>query len=145
MTGTEITPFRVDVPQAALDDLRERLGRAIWPSVLPGTGDRYGVPEDQVRALATYWLEEFDWRAFEARINSHPQFTTGIDGDTIHFLHVRSDRPDATPLVLTHGWPGSVVEFLDVVEPLTAPPADTWRRWPRRCGSAICCMRSCRA
>jgi pimeloyl-ACP methyl ester carboxylesterase len=123
MTGTDITPFRVDVPQSALDDLRERLGRAIWPSVLPGTGDRYGVPEDQVRALATYWLEEFDWRAFEARINKHPQFTTEIDGQTIHFLHVRSDRPDATPLVLTHGWPGSVVEFLDVVEPLTAPPA----------------------
>jgi pimeloyl-ACP methyl ester carboxylesterase len=123
MTGTEITPFRVDVAQSALDDLRARLGRAIWPSTLPGTGDRYGVPEDQVRALATYWLEEFDWRAFEARINEHPQFTTEIDGQTVHFLHVRSDRPDATPLVLTHGWPGSVVEFLDVVEPLTAPPA----------------------
>src|SRR3954451_9987963 len=123
MTGTDITPFRVDVPQSALDDLRERLGRAICASVLPGTGDRYGVPEDQVRALATYWLEEFDWRAFEARINKHPQFTTEIDGETIHFLHVRSDRLDATPLVLTHGWPGSVVEFLDVVEPLTAPPA----------------------
>jgi epoxide hydrolase len=124
MAGTEITPFRVDVPQTALDELRARLGRAIWPSVLPGTGDRYGVPEAQVRELARYWLEEFDWRAFEARINEFPQFTTEIDGETIHFLHVRSDRPDATPLVLTHGWPGSVVEFLDVVEPLTAPPAD---------------------
>jgi pimeloyl-ACP methyl ester carboxylesterase len=123
MAGIKITPFRVDVPQAALDDLRDRLDRALWPSVLPGTGDAYGVPEDQVRGLLRYWREEFDWRAFEARINAFPQFTTEIDGETIHFLHVRSDRQDATPLVLTHGWPGSVVEFLDVIEPLTAPPA----------------------
>jgi epoxide hydrolase len=122
--GTDITPFRVDVPQVALDEVADRLRRAIRPSVLPGTGDRYGVPADQVEALARYWLEEFDWRAVEARINAFPQFTTEIDGQRIHFLHVRSERPDAVPLVLTHGWPGSVFEFLDVVGPLTAPPAD---------------------
>ncbi|XVV07403.1 epoxide hydrolase family protein [Actinosynnema sp. CA-248983] len=124
MTNTEIRPFRVEVPQARLDDLADRLRRALWPAELPGVGDAYGVPGDRVRGLARYWAEEFDWRAFEARLNAHPQFVTEIDGEDIHFLHVRSSRPDATPLVLTHGWPGSVAEYLDVIAPLTEPAAD---------------------
>ncbi|NUT94473.1 MAG: alpha/beta fold hydrolase [Saccharothrix sp.] len=124
MTNTEIRPFRVEVAQAKLDDLADRLRRALYPAELPGVGDAYGVPGDRVRSLAQYWLEEFDWRAFEARINAHPQFVTEIDGEDIHFLHVRSSRPDATPLILTHGWPGTVVEYLDVIAPLTEPAAD---------------------
>src|SRR4051812_7561679 len=100
MTGTAIRPYRVEIPQVALDDLADRLRRALWPDELPGVGDSYGVPEDRVRGLARYWLEEFDWRALEARLNAHPQFVTTIDGEDIHFLHIRSSRPDATPLVL---------------------------------------------
>jgi epoxide hydrolase len=125
MTGTAIRPYRVEIAQVALDDLADRLRRALWPDELPGVGDSYGVPEDRVRSLARYWLEEFDWRALEARLNAHPQFVTTIDGEDIHFLHVRSSRPDATPLVLTHGWPGTVVEYLDVIAPLTEPESPT--------------------
>lgn len=116
-----VTPFRVDVPQARLDDLADRLRKALWPDELPGVGDAYGVPAGRVRALAQYWLEEFDWRALESELNAHPQFTTEIDGETIHFLHVRSSRADATPVILTHGWPGSIVEYLDVIGLLTEP------------------------
>jgi pimeloyl-ACP methyl ester carboxylesterase len=121
MTNTAIRPFRVDVPQAALEDLTARLRKALWPHELPGVADSYGVPKQRVRNLADYWLSEFDWRAFEARLNSYPQFVTELDGEDIHFLHVRSSRTDATPLVLTHGWPGSIVEYLDVIAPLTEP------------------------
>ncbi|MFF2085245.1 epoxide hydrolase family protein [Nocardia sp. NPDC058176] len=122
MTSTAtITPFRIDVPQARLDDLTDRLRRALYPHELPGVGDAYGVPGDRVRTLAQYWLEEFDWRALESELNAHPQFTTEIDGETIHFLHIRSARPDATPVILTHGWPGSILEFLDLIAPLTDP------------------------
>jgi epoxide hydrolase len=119
--SAEIQPFLIEIPQAALDDLQDRLRRAIWPDELPGVGDSYGQPASRIRALARYWLEDFDWRATEARLNSYPQFTTEIDGERIHFLHVRSPRPDATPLILTHGWPGSVLEYLDVIGPLTEP------------------------
>lgn len=119
----DLRPFRVDVPQAALDDLADRLRRTRWPHEAAGSGSRYGVPVGLVRSRAEHWLDRFDWRAHEARLNAHPQLTTEIDGETIHLLHVRSARPDAVPLVLTHGWPGTVAEFLDVVEPLTAPPA----------------------
>ncbi|WP_422737662.1 epoxide hydrolase family protein [Micromonospora sp. WMMD729] len=121
MTGTAIRPFRVEIPQTALDDLAARLGRTIWPAELPGVGDTYGMSGDRVRALADRWRDGFDWRAVEARLNTHPQFVTEIDGEQIHFLHVRSSRPDATALVLTHGWPGSVLEYLDVIGPLTEP------------------------
>ncbi|MGC4879466.1 epoxide hydrolase family protein [Micromonospora sp. DT43] len=121
MTGTAIRPFRVEIPQTALDDLAARLGRTNWPAALPGTGDAYGMSDDRVRALADRWRDGFDWRAVEARLNAHPQFVTEIDGEQIHFLHVRSSRPDATALVLTHGWPGSVLEYLDVIGPLTEP------------------------
>ncbi|MET8852844.1 TIGR03086 family metal-binding protein [Amycolatopsis sp. NPDC004625] len=118
MTVPALRPFRAEVPQPALDDLQNRLRGALWPDDLPA---EYGVTNERVRALAEYWLEKFDWRAFEARLNAHPQFLTEIDGETIHFLHVRSSRADATPLVLTHGWPGSIVEYLDVIGPLTEP------------------------
>ncbi|HJQ46601.1 MAG TPA: epoxide hydrolase [Amycolatopsis sp.] len=117
---TAITPFRIDIPQAQLDDLAARLDRTRWPEELPGVGWSYGVPLGYLRELSHYWRHDYDWRAQENLLNSHPQFTTEIDGQTVHFLHVRSPRPDALPLILTHGWPGSVVEFLKVVEPLSA-------------------------
>ncbi|MEU8166382.1 epoxide hydrolase [Micromonospora sp. NPDC049004] len=121
MTGTAIRPFRVEIPQSALYDLAARLGRTNWPAELPGAGDAYGMSAGRVRALADRWRDGFDWRAVETRLNAHPQFVTEIDGEQIHFLHVRSSRPDATALVLTHGWPGSVLEYLDVIGPLTEP------------------------
>ncbi|WP_406402465.1 epoxide hydrolase family protein [Streptomyces uncialis] len=114
-----ITPFRIAVPQGELDDLRERLHRARWPREVPGQGWSRGVPVGYLRELAAHWAETYDWRAWEARLNAYPQFTTTIDGQNIHFLHIRSARADALPLILTHGWPGSVVEFLDLVEPLS--------------------------
>jgi epoxide hydrolase len=121
MTSTEIRPYRVEIPQAALDDLAERLRRALWPDELPGADGSYGVTNERVRDLAGYWLDGFDWRAVEAQLNSYPQFVTDIDGESIHFLHVRSSRADVTPLLLTHGWPGSVIEYLDLIGPLTEP------------------------
>jgi pimeloyl-ACP methyl ester carboxylesterase len=124
MTGTTpdttMTPFRIDIPQADLDDLQARLEQARWPDELPGGGD-YGVSQSYVRSLADRWQSGYDWRAVEARINQYPQFTTEIDGQRVHFLHVRSPEPDALPLIVTHGWPGSIVEFLDLIEPLTDP------------------------
>jgi pimeloyl-ACP methyl ester carboxylesterase len=120
---TEIRPFRIDIPQAALDDLHERLARTRWADELPGVGWDYGVPLNYVRRLADYWRNGYDWRAWEARLNTYPQFTTEIDGQNIHFLHVRSPEPDAFPLILTHGWPGSIVEYLNVIGPLSDPRA----------------------
>jgi epoxide hydrolase len=115
----EIRPFRIDIPQADLDELHERLRRTILPNEIPGSGRTYGVSLDYVRRLIDYWLNEYDWRAVEARLNSYPQFITEIDGQHIHFLHVRCANEDALPLILTHGWPGSIVEYLDVIEPLS--------------------------
>jgi pimeloyl-ACP methyl ester carboxylesterase len=115
-----ITPFRAEIPQADLDDLHDRLDRVRWPDELPGTGWDLGIPLERVRELATYWRETFDWRAQEAALNQYPQYTTEIDGQNVHFLHVRSANPDAGPLILTHGWPGSVLEFLDMIGPLSA-------------------------
>jgi pimeloyl-ACP methyl ester carboxylesterase len=120
---TEIRPFRIDIPQAALDDLRGRLARTHWADELPGVGWNYGVPLNYVRRLADYWRTGYDWRAWEARLNTYPQFTTEIDGQNIHFLHVRSPEPGAFPLILTHGWPGSIVEYLNVIGPLSDPRA----------------------
>jgi epoxide hydrolase len=116
-----ISPYRVDVPQVALDDLAGRLRRTRWPDELPGAGAAYGQPAARIKALTRYWQEEFDWRAVEARLNTYPQFRADLDGEQVHFLHVRSPRPAALPLILSHGWPGSVLEYLDVIEPLTAP------------------------
>src|SRR6201986_4639514 len=109
MTDTAIRPFRVEIPPAALDDLTDRLRRALWPDELPGSNGQYGVTSARVQDLARYWLDGFDWRAVEGRLDPHPQFVTEIDGQQIHFLHIRSPRPGAPPLLLTHGWPGSVV------------------------------------
>src|SRR6185437_4411992 len=118
-----IEEFRISIPQADLDDLAERLGKTRWPTVLPGPAWQRGVPVGYLRDLAAYWREEFDWRAQEKRLNAHPQYVTRIDGQKIHFLHVRSPEPNATPLLLLHGWPGSVVEFLHVIGPLSDPRA----------------------
>ena len=116
-----VKPFKIQIPQNALDDLRDRLDRTHWPDELPDTGWDYGVPLSYVRSLAEYWCDGYDWRKWEAELNQYPQFTTTIDGQNIHFLHVRSPQPDALPLILTHGWPGSVVEFLKIIGPLSDP------------------------
>lgn len=116
-----IRPFHIDVPESDLDDLRARLERTRWPDELPPDGQDRGVRLAYVRELADHWLTGYDWRKTEARLNAYPQFTTQIDGQLIHFLHLRSPEPDALPLIMTHGWPGSVIEFLDVVGPLSDP------------------------
>jgi len=120
---TSLRPYRVHVSQADVDDLRERLARTRWGTDLPGTGWERGVPTAYLRELAAYWAGGFDWRAQEAALNAYPQFITTIYGAGVHFLHVRSAEPGATPLLLLHGWPGSVVEFLDLIGPLTDPAA----------------------
>jgi microsomal epoxide hydrolase len=119
----EVLPFRIDIPQADLDDLRDRLARTRWPDQLPGVGWDYGIPLEYVKELAGYWRTGYDWRVQEARLNAFDQFTTAIDGQRIHFLHVRSAEPDALPLIITHGWPGSIVEFTNIIGPLTDPAA----------------------
>lgn len=119
----DIRPFRIDIPQERIDDLHRRVHAARWPEPLPGAGWERGVPVGYLRDLARRWVDDFDWRAAESKMNAFPQFTTEVDGQTIHFLHVTSPEPDATPLVLLHGWPGSVIEFLDVIGPLTDPRA----------------------
>src|SRR5881394_3436337 len=120
MPDTSLRPFHVEIPQSDLDELHRRLRRTLWPDDLPTA---YGVTNERVRALAERWLERFDWRAVEARLNAYPQFLTEIDGETIHFLHIRSKEPGAFPLILTHGWPSTIFEFIDVIGPLTDPRA----------------------
>ena len=124
----EIRPFRIDIPQAELDDLHRRLASARFAEPVPGDEPDWsrGIPVSQVQELAEYWRDGFDWRAQEAALNAFPQFTAVIDGQTIHFLHVRSDRTDAMPLLLTHGYPSSIAEFLDVLGPLTEPGPDAF-------------------
>jgi len=118
-----IQPFKIAIPQTDLDDLRERLAHTRWPNQLPGVGWSRGVPLDYLKELAEYWRTGYDWRKHEARLNEFPQYTTQIDGQTIHFLHVRSPELDALPLILTHGWPSSPVEFLKVIDELSNPRA----------------------
>jgi epoxide hydrolase len=122
-TGREMRDYRIDIPQADLDDLRDRLVRTRWPDELPSAGWDYGVPQEYLRDLVDYWRTDYDWRTHETKLNAYPQFTTTIDGQNVHVLHVRSPEPDAVPLILTHGWPGSIVEFVAMIGPLTDPRA----------------------
>jgi pimeloyl-ACP methyl ester carboxylesterase len=123
MTTSQITPFRIDVGPGELDELARRLAATRWPGELTGVGTRYGMPLGTVEQLAERWRSRYDWRAHEARLNAFPQYTTTVDGQSLHFLHVRSAEPGALPLLLLHGWPGSVLEFLDLIGPLTDPRA----------------------
>lgn len=116
-------PFKIDIPQSQLDDLKQRLAATRWPDEMPGVGWSRGAPLGYIKELAEYWRTGYDWRAAEARLNQFPQFRTEIDGVQVHFLHVRSPEPTAMPVILTHGWPSSVVEFIDVIGPLTNPVA----------------------
>lgn len=119
----DIEPFRIDVPDGELDDLAQRLRRTRWPERETVDDWSQGVPLAYVSEVCRYWADEYQWRSTEERINRLPQFMTVLDGLSIHFLHVRSPEPGALPLVLTHGWPGSIVEFLKVVGPLADPAA----------------------
>lgn len=116
-------PFRIAIAQADLDELRRRVAATRWPGEVPGTGWERGVPLDYLKELADYWVDGFDWRAAEARLNRFEQFVTGIDGVDVHFLHARSPVESATPLIITHGWPGAFAEFVDIVDALTDPAA----------------------
>jgi epoxide hydrolase len=117
-----MTPFKIAIPDAAIADLKQRLAMTRWPQSFSQDWSR-GQPVHFIRELADQWLNSYDWRQHEAELNRYPQFLTEIDGQTIHFLHVRSKEPNAFPLILTHGWPSSVAEFLGVIGPLTDPRA----------------------
>jgi epoxide hydrolase len=119
----EIERFSVRIPQSDLDDLRERLRRTRWARRLPGAGWERGVPVGYLRELAEHWADGFDWRAVEARLNAFDHYATDLDGQRVHFIHQRSPEPHAVPLILTHSWPSSIIEFLDLVGPLTDPRA----------------------
>jgi hypothetical protein len=119
----DVTPFNIHVPQAALDDLKERLADARWPDKEPVTDWSQGVPLAKAQALTEYWRTHYDWRRIESALNGLPQFRTQIDGLGIYFIHVRSKHENALPIILTHGWPGSIIEFLQVIGPLTDPTA----------------------
>jgi pimeloyl-ACP methyl ester carboxylesterase len=121
---TTIEPFVVDIDPAVLDDLRQRLHATRWPDQLAGTGWDYGTDLGYLRELCGYWADAFDWDAAQRRLNRWPQFVTEIDGQRIHFIHARAERPDAIPLLVLHGWPGSVAEMLPIVEPLRHPSAN---------------------
>ena len=120
---TQIRPFRVEVSDQALADLRRRVQMTQWPEKETVTDATQGVQLATVRALADYWVTEYDWRKVEARLNSYPQFITNIDGLDIHFIHVRSKEKNALPVIVTHGWPGSVIEQLKIIDPLVNPTA----------------------
>jgi epoxide hydrolase len=119
--GQEIVPFRIEIAEAELADLRRRLRQTRWPEHETVADWSQGVPLVFLRKLCDYWADGYDWRATEARLNALPQFRTEIDGIRIVFAHVRSPNPEALPLILTHGWPGSVVEFMKVIGPLSRP------------------------
>ena len=123
MTGISLEPTTIDVPAAVIDDLRERLARTRWFDPLPESAWRYGTDQEYLRDLCAYWADGFDWYAVQDRFNAFVQFDAVIDGQRVHAFHQRSPRPDATPLLLVHGWPGSVIEFIDCIGPLTDPDA----------------------
>ncbi len=121
--GSELRPFRANVPDADLSELRRRISATRWPERETVTDGTQGVQLETIRKLARYWLTDYDWRKCEVRLNALPQFMTEIDGIDIHFIHVRSRHPGALPLIVTHGWPGSVIEQLKIIEPLSNPTA----------------------
>jgi hypothetical protein len=120
---TAINPFHVNVPEAELTELRRRINATRWPERETVTDATQGVQLATVQALARYWATEYDWRKIEAKLNALPQFITGIDGLDIHFIHVRSKHENALPLIVTHGWPGSIIEQMKIIDPLTNPTA----------------------
>ena len=120
---TAVRSFHVNVPEAELADLRSRINAAKWHGRETVTDDSQGVPLAMMQELARYWAADHDWRKCEAKLNALPQFMTEIDGLDIHFIHVRSDHKNALPLIVTHGWPGSVIEQLKIIDPLTNPTA----------------------
>ncbi|MER5996407.1 epoxide hydrolase family protein [Streptomyces viridosporus] len=122
-TETQVRPFRVTVPEEAVADLRRRIAATRWPEKETVADQSQGVQLETIQQLARYWASEYDWRTVEAKLNALPQFITEIDGLDIHFIHVRSTHEDALPLIVTHGWPGSVIEQLKIIEPLTNPTA----------------------
>ena len=131
---SEVTPFSVRIPQTQLTDLKRRLSETRWPEREPVSDWSQGVPLDRLRSLMTYWEKEYDWRRAERLLNGFPQFRTQIDALGIHFIHVRSKHEGALPIILTHGWPGSIFEFFKVIGPLTNPTAygvESGRRLPR--------------
>ena len=121
--ATAIRPFQVDIPAEAFNDLRERLTATRWPTKELVDDPTQGVQLATLEAIADYWANEYDFGRLEARLNELPQFTTEIDGVDIHFIHVKSEHENALPIIITHGWPGSIIEMLDVIEPLTDPVA----------------------
>ena len=122
-TGKAIRPFRVDVPDEALTEMRRRIAATVWPDRETVPDSSQGVPLATMQELARYWATEYDWRTCEARLQALPQFTTEIDGLEIHFIHVRSQHEDALPIVVNHGWPGSIIEQLKIIDPLVNPTA----------------------
>src|SRR6476620_6061826 len=118
-----IRPFKAQMPQAALEDLRRRIAETRWPDRETVDDQSQGIQLAKLQPLVEYWGTGYDWRKAEARLNALPQFMTEIDGLDIHFIHIRSKHPNALPLIMTHGWPGSVLEFLKVTGPLTDPAA----------------------
>src|ERR1700716_349044 len=122
-TETAIRPFRVSVPDEQLADLRRRIAATRWPEKETVADDTQGVQLATIQELARYWMTDYDWRKCEARLNALPHFITEIDGLDIHFIHVRSQHEDALPLIVTHGWPGSIIEQLKIIDPLTNPTA----------------------
>ncbi len=123
VAATAVRPFEVSFGEAELAELRRRINATRWPDVETVADDSQGVPLALMQALAEYWGTEYDWRRCEAKLNALPNFITEIDGLDIHFIHVRSEHEDALPLVVTHGWPGSIIEQLKIIEPLTHPTA----------------------
>ena len=120
---TSVRPFEITVPEEALVELRRRVAAVRWPSKELVTDRSQGVQPATIQALARYWTTEYDWRRCEARLNALPQFKTQIDGEDVHFIHVKSPHEHALPLILTRGWPGSVIEMLETIGPLTDPTA----------------------
>ena len=127
-TGIEIRPFRVDVPQEALEDLRRRIAATNWPEKETVADQSQGVQLATIQKLARYWMTDYDWRICETKLNALPQFVTEIDGLDFHFIHVRSQHEDALPLIVNHGWPGSIIEQLKIIDRLKNPTAHGARR-----------------